>query len=163
MAKAKKEAVAKKVSDREIVLAELEIIRSEHEGLLKAEDVVDYARNPDTVLHGKFTWDDTEAAERFRLMQARQVIRVHVKIYPREKQRVRAYVSMLEDRRKGGGYRATDEVMHITALRDQLLYQAHREMRAFVKRYEHLEELAGVIATMEGALVVDEPEPEAKG
>lgn len=158
MTKAKAKATEKKVSDREIVLAELEVIRNQHSGLLKAEDVVAFARdNVDTALHGKFTWDDTEAAEKFRLMQARQVIRVHVKIYPREKQRVRAYVSMLEDRRKGGGYRSTDEVMQVTALRDQLLYQAHREMKAFVHRYEHLEELAGVIAAMDGALVVSEP------
>ena len=157
MAKAKaKNVLEKRVSDRDEVLAELEAIRAAHDGLLRAEDVVDFARDPDTVLHKRFTWDDNEAAERFRLMQARQVIRVHVKIYPREKQRVRAYVSMIEDRKKGGGYRATDEVMHITALREQLLSQAHREMKAFVKRYEHLEELAGVIATMEGALVVDD-------
>lgn len=157
MAKKKAQTV-KTVSDREVILAELEVIRHEHEGLLRAEDVVAFARDEGTVLHTKFTWDDTVAAERFRLMQARQVIRVHIKIYPREKQRVRAYVSMLEDRRKGGGYRSTDEVMHVQQLRDQLVYQAHREMQAFIKRYEHLEELAGVIAAMEGALVVDNPD-----
>lgn len=159
MAKAKeKVVVAKKANvDREMVLAELEVIRQRNDGLLRAEDVVDFARHPDTQLHTKFTWDDTVAAERFRLMQARQVIRVHVKIYPKEKQRVRAYVSMLEDRRKGGGYRSTEEVLAIEAMRDQLLYQAHREMKAFVARYEHLEELAGVIAAIDGALVAVDP------
>ena len=159
----RKPTLEKKVSDRELVLKELETIRHKHDGLLRAEDVVEFARNPRTVLHTKFTWDNTEAAERFRLMQARQVIRVHVKIYPREKQKVRAYVSMLKDRAQGGGYRATDEVMRIEALREQLLYQAHREMRAFMSRYEHLEELAGVIASMEGAMVVDEEKTGEEG
>ena len=153
MAKAKPKT---KRVDRDDLQAELEQIRQEHDGLLKAEDVVDFARNPNTALHSKFTWDDTEAAERFRLMQARQVIRVFVKIYPREKQQVRAYVSLVDDRRKGGGYRSTEEVLRASSLRDALVFQAHREMKAFVERYEHLEELAGVIAAMEGAMVAEE-------
>jgi len=153
MAKAR---TKKRVADKEAVLAELESIRQRHGGILKAEDVVDFARNDKTALHAKFDWDDGEAAEKWRLMQARQVIRVHVKIYPREKQQVRAYVSMVADRKKGGGYRSTEEVLRIQELREQLLYQAHREMKAFVSRYEHLDELAGVIASMEGAMVADE-------
>ena len=161
MAKAKTKT--KKVSDRAEVLAELESIRQVNGGLLKAEDVVAFATDPKTHLHGKFEWHDGVAAEQFRLTQARAVIRVHVTVLPREKQTVRAFVSMPEDRAKGGGYRSTTEVLASQAARDVLIYQAHREMKTFLARYEHLEELAGVIAAMDGALVTDDQEEEGDG
>lgn len=47
----------------------------EREGRLSPYDVVDAARDPTHVLHNHFEWDDTVAAERFRLSQARRLIR----------------------------------------------------------------------------------------
>lgn len=44
-------------------------------GRLAPADVVDAARDPASPLHSHFTWDDSEAAEKYRLMQARTLIR----------------------------------------------------------------------------------------
>jgi len=47
----------------------------EREGRLSPNDVVDDARSPDSPLHDYFEWDDTAAAEKYRKVQARQLIR----------------------------------------------------------------------------------------
>lgn len=52
-------------------------------GGLKPEDVLDDARNPNSPLHDCFTWDDTVAAEAYRLTQAKAVIRVAVRYLER--------------------------------------------------------------------------------
>jgi hypothetical protein len=44
-------------------------------GRLIPADLVEDARDPDSPLHAYFTWDDTEAAEKYRLHQARTIIR----------------------------------------------------------------------------------------
>lgn len=52
-------------------------------GDLKPEDVLDDARNPNSPLHDCFTWDDSIAAEAYRLIQAKAVIRVAVRFLAR--------------------------------------------------------------------------------
>lgn len=47
----------------------------EREGRLRPADVVDAARPADSPLHSHFEWDDGAAAERYRLNQARTLIR----------------------------------------------------------------------------------------
>ena len=44
-------------------------------GKLRPIDVVERARDPKSVLHDCFEWDDTKAAEQWRLRQAAQLIR----------------------------------------------------------------------------------------
>src|SRR5258708_6107559 len=61
-------------------MATLEIVDAlrglEHQnGRLIPADVVQAARDPDSPLHSHFIWDDTEAAQRYRLIQASAVIR----------------------------------------------------------------------------------------
>lgn len=53
------------------LLSELE----SESGNVTPERVVEVARDPDHDWHGRFLWDDTEAAHRFRLGQARALIR----------------------------------------------------------------------------------------
>lgn len=58
------------------VLQELELIaKSDPDGLLRPEVVVAKASVEESPLHSFFLWDDSEAAHRFRLSQARQLIR----------------------------------------------------------------------------------------
>lgn len=45
------------------------------DGVLRPADVVDAARNPNSSMHSQFEWDDGEAAEAYRLQQARSLIR----------------------------------------------------------------------------------------
>lgn len=129
--------------------AELERIRATNGGVLRAADVVGYARNPDTALHSRFEWDDSKAAEQYRLWQARELIRIVVQTTPAKSAPTRVYVSLNDDRRNdGGGYRTLDDVMRSKTMREALLKQAHADMVRFETTYRHLSELASVMAAM---------------
>lgn len=124
------------------------------DGMLMPERVVEFASNPDTALHSRFTWDDTEAAKAHRLWQARVLIRVVVREVPNTNTRepIRTYVSLGSDRKDGGGYRTLVSVMEDDELRAELLAQAKAEARRWADRYRDLVELAKVreeIASLE--------------
>jgi hypothetical protein len=53
----------------EKILEEVKQIANAHGGELRAEDVVEFARNPESALHNCFTWDDKEAASQWRLWE----------------------------------------------------------------------------------------------
>lgn len=129
------------------VTAELRRIAEENGGILQAEAVIDAARKPDSILHDKFTWDDTEAAREYRLWQARQLIRCTVVFETRTETTVRAFVSLSKDRGEdGGGYRETVKVMARADTRAQLLADALAEFEVFERKYAALTELAAVFA-----------------
>lgn len=131
-------------------LNELELIRNKNGGILRPEDVVEFAKNPKTALHKKFTWDNDKAAHEYRLWQARELIRVSVNILPQNNKPFRAYVSLVDDRKNpGGGYRALVDVMADGELREKLLEQAIKDMRGFQKKYKALKELASVFSVMD--------------
>ena len=97
-------------SDREKLAAELEIIRGmDKDGLLHPESVVAWARNnKESALYNELEWDDTAAAEAYRVAQVRQIVRVIVRNAPGNDgidRRTRVYVSVPSDRLHGGGYR----------------------------------------------------------
>lgn len=125
------------------------------DGMLMPERVVEFASNPDTALHSRFTWDDTEAAKAHRLWQARVLIRVVVREVPNTDTRepIRTYVSLGSDRKRdGGGYRTLVSVMEDDELRAELLAQAKAEARRWADRYRDLVELVKVreeIASLE--------------
>jgi len=54
---------------------ELERIREENGGQLRPEGVVDAARDPQSLLHPCFEWDDAVAGEKYRREQASNLIR----------------------------------------------------------------------------------------
>ena len=134
------------------VQQELELIRKQAGGVLRPSDVVAYAQDPETALHGKFTWDDDEAAHQYRLWQARELIRVVVTVLSDGAPAVRAYVSLMDDRQEdGGGYRTILNVLRNPSHRAALLDQAKKDMKRFEQKYKLLEEMAGVIDAMRQA------------
>lgn len=64
---------------KQAILAELNQIRG-NAPVIEPEAVVRYASDPDTALHGEFEWDDSKAGHQHRLWQARQVLRVYIKV-----------------------------------------------------------------------------------
>jgi len=117
-------------------------------GILRPEDVVEEARNPKHVLHSRFTWDNTEAAEQWRLMEARTLIRVTVQVMG-DGVEAPVFVSLTPDRvQRGGGYRVMSEVMADAAMRDQLLKDALAELNAFTRKYRELRQLAEVFSAI---------------
>lgn len=128
---------------------ELEIVR-ERQGydVLRAEDVVDFARDPGTELHKHFEWDDTKAAQEYRLEQARGLIRICVRVVPNDEtgKVTRSYVSLRRDRnnRSGGGYRRIEDVMANHEMREQLLAEALDVLHRWERTYQNLTELAPI-------------------
>lgn len=132
-----------KAEDADAVGQHLEMLRQKFKGELTPGDVVSDAKNHNSPLHSFFEWSDTEAAQQFRLQQARGLIRAVVAVVVSAgtpAQRVQAFVHIPES--GAPHYRATDHAMSQERTRDMVLRQAFREFRAWQKRYEHLEELA---------------------
>jgi len=131
-------------------IAELRRISTENEGKLRAEDVVEAAKPEDSPLHDRFDWNDATAGHKFRLMQARQLIRVVVEYVDMgtSKKPIRVFQSLSTDRRHGGGYRTTADVLAIDEHRTQLIEDAVRDMESFQARYSNIRELSDVRSQM---------------
>lgn len=138
---------------RELIRSELEQIRRSHGGLLRAEDVVKFARNKRTALHSEFEWDDAKASAEYRLDQARRVIRVTVDVLPSphsDQEPVRAYVSVVRDRvQPGGGYRSITDVMTDDEMRAELVNEALGEVKRWRRKYERLRELVPIFRAID--------------
>lgn len=137
------------MSKPDLIKLELETLAEANNGLLRPETVVEFARNPNTALHSRFEWDDTEAATKYRIWQARQLIKVVVNILPNENEtEYQVFVSLKSDRLNGGGYRALVDVMSNDDQRKELLTQAHNDFKLWQKKYQQLKELAPVFDKM---------------
>jgi hypothetical protein len=125
----------------------LERLREQYKGELTPADVVKDARNHNSPLHSFFEWNDGEAAEQWRLQQARGLIRAVVAVVVDNQEpakRIQAFVHVPDP--EAPHYRATDHAMSQEKTRDMVLQQAWKEYRSWKKRYEHLEELAELFA-----------------
>lgn len=114
-------------------------------GELTPGAVVQVARDPKHPLHNRFEWDDSVAAEKYRLDQARQLIRV-VKVTEtrgNELLRTREFVSV--HREAGPSYVPIDEVKADPFTSKLVLQQAAREWRQMFARYRHLEEFLDAV------------------
>jgi hypothetical protein len=138
------------MSKQEDRLAELKALADQNGGVLQPAVVVEQARNPASALHDAFIWDDTEAARKYRLEQARQLIRVTVEIISDGKQdrTVTAFVAVRQERYEEGGYRHLPSLMKSQEGRQSVLDTALWELRAFEAKYAGLAELAEVFAAV---------------
>lgn len=133
-----------------LVADELRMICDSNGGLLLPEQVVDFARDPETALHSRFCWDDTEAAHRYRIEQARAVIRAEFIILPEAKQETRAYFHVIKDRKETpAGYRPAEVVLRESDWRRCLLEQALEDLARLKRKYADLEELDRVFEAAE--------------
>lgn len=135
---------------------ELRRIADENNGILMPESVIEAARPKSSPLHGAFEWDDTEAAHRWRMHQARNLIRVTVEMIERdgsEPLRVRTFCSLTPDR-VHGGYRATVAVMRKADTRNQLLADALAELESIERKYSALQELTEVFTAIRAVRMV---------
>lgn len=126
----------------EKIRSELLGIKAESsDGLLYAPTVVDWARaHPDSALHGALQWNDTIAAQEYRVWQVRQLIQIHVVTAEGAPQ----LVSLSIDRKGNGGYRGIDEVVKSKDLSDIMLADALAELERVQTKYARVKELTGV-------------------
>src|SRR3990172_4242220 len=137
-----------KVSKR--IKQELETIRRKRRGLLFPEAIVAYARDPETALHSCFEWNDTAAAEAYRLVQAKYLIRMTVTTIEGSNEPTRMYVSLSSDRKDDGVYRLVTDVLSDDRKREELLADALAELSAFKRKYNVLKELENIFAAIDG-------------
>lgn len=132
------------------IIAELKRIASRNGGVLLPQKVVKAAEPKTSVLHSEFTWDDSTAAYEYRLWQARSLINVCVEYIQTngDKREMRVFVSLRQDREKGG-YRLLENVVSRKSFRVQLLEDALAEMTYFREKYKGLKELAEVFEAMQ--------------
>jgi hypothetical protein len=134
-----------------------EIIRSlerDHGRLLPA-DVVTAAADPESPLHDHFTWDDTAAAIRYRLFQARALIRtVKLEITVHEVPlSVVCYVRDPELDSKHSGYR---NVMALRSEEDNARAAIVDEMKRVANAVRRAKTIAAVLGFVKEVNQIDE-------
>lgn len=135
----------------------LKALCKKNKGLIMPEVVVDEARSVTSPLHKYFTWSDSEAAEKYRIEEAKRLLRVTVIYLPGENggyTRVRAFQSLTTDRNNEGGYRTTVSILSSEKYRKQLIADALNDMKSFRQRYNCISALADVFKEMGKAEIV---------
>ena len=130
----------------------------EQKGSVTREDFLESARSEESEMHKLFEWDDTVAAEKYRLRQATDIIH-SIKITVKEEEK--APVSMkafvipgYTDKAIGskGGYVNIRKAVGDADTKDMILQDARKNARWFMDKYRSIGELAGVISAIEDFL-----------
>jgi hypothetical protein len=133
---------AKRAGAQEIGEA-FDAIRLGNGGELHTQDVVEEARDVSSPLHSHFEWDDKKAGHEHRLNQARALIR-SIRIIDDDGERSKpAYLSIRAD--DGVAYRALSDILSSANLRERLLIQAERDLKAWTQRYAELKEIVELV------------------
>lgn len=130
--------------------AHLELLRVQCKGELTPADVLKDAKHDNSPLHSFFEWDDGEAAEQYRLQQARGLIRAVVAIYTDDKNpavRTRAYVHINEP--TAPHYREAGHAMSQSKTRNMVLQRAWKELQAWRVRYKDLKAFSDLFETID--------------
>lgn len=113
-------------------------------GAITRESVLEKARDHNSELHKCFEWDDTVAAEKYRLVQAGEVLRFIV--YEEEtKPTDRPEIRVFQITEKSEGYKPTKIIVKQEDEYQKLLANAWAELRAFKAKYACLEELREIM------------------
>lgn len=120
---------------------ELEALTSK-DGKLRPLTVVEFGnRNRHSKIGRRLEWNNGKAAHQWRLLQARQLIEVHLFWRPAEPQ----YLSLRIDRSEpGGGYRRISDILARKDLIEYMMDDAIKDLNQAKQRYAKLEALAGV-------------------
>lgn len=115
------------------------------DGVLTCEAVLDAARPKNSPLHDYFTWDDSRAAERYRLIEAGRLIAT-VRIEYRRKKAAQvvytpAFIPTGTNSEGKREYFPVEEVTRNEFLQQKALADARSEMEGTRARYSHLVDL----------------------
>jgi hypothetical protein len=118
-----------------------------------AANVLAAAAAGDESLHGYFEWDDTAAAESYRLEQAQALVRrVKVTILSQgapDPIVVRAYIASRElpadDDRPPGSYVAIEEIAGATSEQAALMESIQRDVIRLRRKYKHVSDFLSIV------------------
>lgn len=109
------------------------------------QNVVDLARNKNSVIHNDFEWNDTVAGEKYRNIQARQMIQNFAIVQEdKEAEPVRA----LQISTTVNEYKPVEIILRNEGEYQSLLKRALGELEAFKRRYQTLTELEPIFEAM---------------
>ena len=138
--------------DAQVVGEAVSALAEEHGGVCPTAVIVDAAREPASPLHRLFEWDDLAAAEAYRREQARHFIRELrvVEIGDDGEQHLQAFVHVvrLDGDQPKEGYRLTRLIVRDSEEYQQVLDEALAGLRAWQRRYGHLQDLEQVFAAI---------------
>lgn len=113
-------------------------------GEITRESVLEKARDENTELHKCFEWNDSIAAEKYRLVQAGEVIRFLV-IEEEDKPEERPQIRFFHITERDEGYKPIQVIVKHEDEYKRLLENAWAELRAFKRKYACLEELREIL------------------
>lgn len=110
--------------------------------------LLDDSRPVDAVLHSLYEWDDTEAAEKWRLQQSKNIIGnlviVSVENLGEINEPVRAFVSV-SNRNEKASYVSTVTALSNEETRQRVLKNAEAELHMFTQKYKELLDVASLL------------------
>ena len=112
------------------------------------KQIVDKARDSNTELHKCFEWNDSIAAEKYRIEQARLVIRCLV-IKREDGQEDKPERRVFYKTDYNEGYKPLEFIVRNESEYDKLLKQALAELHAFKVKYHALSELEEILALID--------------
>ena len=117
-----------KQEDAQKVGEELDKIKSKEN--LTPESVVGVAKNKKSVLHKYFEWDNDEAAEKWRLQQARNIVNhiIEIVVIRGKEEETKAFFAVVTQE-KENVYVGRAEAMKVPSYRKQLLGQMENTLQ----------------------------------
>lgn len=128
--------------DLYIALKEIE----EKEGILTPQSVVEHARDEKSPLHAQFEWDNSKAADKYRLAQARSLIREITVDWNGKETREFFNVVVKKNDHEERGYVSLQRVLSSEELHKQVVKEAFRELKYWHQKYRTLAEFNGLIS-----------------
>lgn len=128
----------------------LQDLADRHGGRLDADLVVEEARSPRCPIHSCFEWDNSRAAEEYRKVQARELLRAVIIVQPETGLEVRAFENVVinaaghDQEASGSYYVPIQDIIPNGDLMKQVLQEAMNYLQWFRKKYENLKQLGAV-------------------
>jgi hypothetical protein len=115
----------------------------ERDGALNPEAVIEEARNKNSALHDRFTWDNNAAAHQHRLEEARKLIRVAVTVIPAfSNEAVKQFVSIRALRGSDeGSYISTVDLLSDERKYEMAKHDALKALERLKYQYSYIKEL----------------------
>jgi hypothetical protein len=130
---------------------ELREIRAANNGVLTAQAIVAAARPQEHPLHSRFEWDADVAAEKYRLQQARNLVRVVRLQYINkrgEPDTMRVFHSVPQPRSgTGRSYEPLDVIQADQIMTQTLRRQMEVDWRALLRRWRQFSDFAAMVRT----------------
>lgn len=132
--------------------ANAEQVASEIESLgndVTPTEILEKAKDDTTELHKCFEWEDSVAAEKWRLQQARMIVCHLVIKEDGEDAADKPEIRIFHKTDRADGYKSITFIMRDKTEYEKLLAQARKELRVFKQKYHNLSELEEILALID--------------